>query len=352
MPIPNAVSTRDLRTDRLARLVPLERMMRPDSPTNSASLRILASLGRLALIACAAVPLLATATTEPTTVVAVSAAAALAIMIGVLRWAPGLQDDEARPVATAVLVLVMFVATELFIVSWAREGSMAVLLGPLATAGVVAGYLATFGFRSTFLLRRLTLLSMLLWAPVAAAAERVVSASIDPLSDLIYRRLASIDLFGVSERPWRVFSAMTDRAALVAIGAVVIGAAMSRRRLSARAAAEMAVAVTAALVVHHATILASPIERYERPWWLIFVAGPIYEVLLGVTAAMAAAWVAKRTVARDGRGQNPSVSAAPDRDPVLFAVSADDEAPLAVRLCAVVVPMLLIAVLVGRAVAS
>jgi hypothetical protein len=156
----------------------------------------------------------------------------------------------------------------------------------------------------------------------------------------------------VAEHPWRVFTAMSDRASLVAITAIVMGTAMSRRRLTARAGVEMALAVCAAIVVHHATILAAPIERYDRPAWVSFVAGPRYELLLGTGAALLAAWAARRSEAADGRTQNPSVSAARDRDPVLFAVTAADDAPMSVRLGAIAVPVVLLIALVARTVTS
>ena len=176
------------------------------------------------------------------------------------------------------------------------------------------------------------------------------NASIDPLSDLIYRRLASIDVVGVSDRPWRVFTAMTDRAPIITIAAVVIGTAMSRRRLTARGSMEMAVAIALAMVVHHATVLTSPIERYERSWWVDLVTGPGYELALGGLAAVGAAAVARRSASREGRAQNPSVTAARDRDPVLFAVLAADDAPMSVRAAIVVVPLALLVALVFRTV--
>ena len=133
-------------------------------------------------------------------------------------------------------------------------------------------------------------------------------------------------LIGVGDHPWRVFTAMTDRATVLAITAVVIGTAMSRRRLTARGSIELAAMVIAAMVVHHGLLLTSPIERYERTWWVEFVSGPGVELALGAVAAAAAAGIARRSAARDGRAQNPSVTAAPDRDPVLFAVLAADDA--------------------------
>ncbi|MCX6522113.1 MAG: hypothetical protein NTZ21_15750 [Actinobacteria bacterium] len=323
-------------------------MRRPAVPTPAA---VLATLGRLCLLTAAVLPAFAASVTERADVAAVSTAAAVAIVIGALRWAPSVDGDGARPVAGAALLLLGAVALELFVLAWGHPGWTPALLGPIATVAIVAGYLAAFGFRSAFLLRRLGLLSLLLWTPVAIAAERVVRSSLDPLSDLIYRRLASIDVVGVSDRPWRVFTAMTDRAPLIAIAAVVIGTAMSRRRLTARGSLEMAVAVVLAMVVHHVTLLATPIERYERTLWLDVVTGPGYELALGALAAIGAAAVAQRSAARDGRAQNPSVTAAPDRDPVLFAVLAADDAPMSVRAAVVVVPLALLVVLVFRTVA-
>jgi hypothetical protein len=321
-----------------------------DSADPSVTRRVALSalIGRFALMACAVVAAFAASATESADVVATCSAAALAIVIGVLRWAPPLDGDDARPVGAPALLLPAAVALELFALSWGHPGWAPVLIGPIATAGILAGYLATFGFRAAFLLRRVVLLSVLLWAPIAAVADRVVRSSIDPLSDLIYRRLASVDAVAVAEHPWRLFTAMTDRAALVAVTAVLLGTAISRRRLTARGVVEMSIAVVLAMVVHHATLLAAPIDRYDRPRWVGFVAGPHYEVLLGTGAAVLAAWMARRTASRDGRAQNPSVSAARDRDPVLFAVTASDDASALVRACAISIPLVLVVALVAR----
>ncbi len=340
---------------RVARLEQLDRTAGPvrvaRRPAVWVSPARLATLGRLSLLAAAVLPAFTASVTEHADIAAVSTAAAVAIVIGALRWAPSIEGDGARPVAGAALLLLGAVALELFVLSWGHPGWTPALIGPIATVSIVAAYLAAFGFRSAFLLRRLGLLSLLLWTPIAVAAERVVRSSIDPLSDLIYRRLASIDVIGLSDRPWRVFTAMTDRAPLIAIAVVVIGTAMSRRRLTARGSMEMAVAIAIAMVAHHVTLLATPIERYERPWWVDLVTGPAYELALGALAALGAAAVAQRSAARDGRAQNPSVTAAPDRDPVLFAVLAADDAPLPVRAAVVVVPLVLLVALVLRTVA-
>jgi len=252
----------------------------------------------------------------------------------------------------SVLALAVAVSLQLSMLSWGHPGWTTALIGPLATIGVLTCYLATFGFQATFLLRRLGLLSLLLWAPLAAVTDRVVHSSLDPLSELIYRRLASVNLSGVADHPWRVFTAMTDSASLIAITAVVMGTAISRRRVTARVGVELALAITVAMVVHHATILTAPIERYDRPGWVDFVGGPRYELLLGIGAALLAAWMATRAAARDGRAQNPSVTAARDRDPVLFSVGAADEAPMLVRVGAAVVSVLLLAAVVAKAVTS
>ena len=114
----------------------------------------------------------------------------------------------------------------------------------------------------------------------------------------------------------------------------------------------MAVLAATAMVVHHAAVLASPIERYDRSWWVVFVTGPVFELALGIAAAVLAAWISRRGERRAGATQNPSVTAAAGRDPVLFAVSAADDASSLVRLGAAVVPVVLLAVIVIRVVWS
>ena len=211
----------------------------------------------------------------------------------------------------------------------------------LALTGV---YLASFQFRASFLLRRLTVLSVFLWIPVAQAVSGLVRSSLGPVSDLVYRRLAMLEVLSVEHHPWRLFSAMTDRATVMVIGTVMLTTALSRRRLSLRSLFAMVAVMTVGMIAHHLAVLLAPIERYDRPVWADIVPGSNAEVVLAIVAASIVTLLAR---ARPDQA-SASTTVAADRDPVIFAVVDGDTTAPPLRIVIALAMVVLVATVVMR----
>jgi hypothetical protein len=199
--------------------------------------------------------------------------------------------------------------------------SVGQLAGPVLTLAIVGAYLAAWGYRSMALLRTTSLLSLLTWAPIADAVHDIVRASLDQPSERIYRRLADLGAFGIDDTPWRLFSALLHRGALVVIATFVLCLAFERWSLSGRNIVDVALTGGGALVVHHAVILASPIDAYRPSTMEGLATNPSLEIALAAAAVVILELVRRRRALRVEAAvtaiATPSTSI--ERDPVIFS---------------------------------
>lgn len=261
----------------------------------------------------------------------VPAIALVAITIAVARWHPDPTSAPVRNVSPrfAVAGAIGGVVDAVAIVLGGDDRLLVV--GPAITLALATTYLSAWGFRSLALLRTVVLFSILAWAPVATVAHRMVRTSLDQPSAVVYRRLAQLEVFGVTEEPWRLFTAELHRGALVVIATLLFGIGASRWRVSLTMAVDLLLAISAALIAHHVIVLASAIDDYDpaRPTQL--ATNPALEV------AIAAGAVVALTAARARRQTSTGGSAAPahttdERDPVIFS-NVQPSVPPTVRAC-------------------
>ncbi len=197
-------------------------------------------------------------------------------------------------------------------------------VGPAITIAAAAIYLALFGFRSLALLRTVMLLSLLTWRPIGDALHTIVRSSLDQPSDLVYQRLATLSAFGVDAEPWLLFTASLHRGSRVVIGVIVLGVAASRWRLSPIAVVDVAVSATIALIVHHAVLLASPLDEYDPAETTELATNPVLEVAIAAVAVLVLAAVRRRRARRDGVDTTPpaALDEIAARDPVIFSAGS------------------------------
>ncbi|MDP2289625.1 MAG: hypothetical protein Q8M22_00455 [Actinomycetota bacterium] len=272
---------------------------------------------------------------------AIATLGALAVAVSVVRWVPSLADDTVRTVPrrhAAALLAASIALAALALVAPAWRGGA---IGVLCTLAVINVYLACWGYRSLFLLRRLVLFTVLSWPLAAGAVHEYLAASLTAPSDLVYRRLGTFGVASADEHPWRVLSAMTDHATVAVAGVVVLTLAASRLRLSIPAIARLVIGSALAMLMHHLLLLSLPIERYERAWWEHVLAGPIAEVAIAAVVAIGLFSSASALVS-DEQLDSPS----PDRDPEIFGAH-DIAAPTpGLRFCNLVVPAAMMALVV------
>ena len=229
------------------------------------------------------------------------------------------------------------------------QSGRATLLGPLITASCLSAYLSCWGFRSLFLLRRVALLSVLCWAPLRRPPSRpVTERSIEQFSDLVYQRLAAMPWLDTSDHPWRLFSAMSLRGADALIATMVIGFSATRRRVSVGLITQLAATAALAIVIHHALVLAAPIDQYEPNLFVRLVTAPWTGTAIAAASIAAVSLVRRwqphaRSPVAEPSGHATSVAA--DRDPVIFGVGTRHEGGGLVGLlqrCAIGAPCILI----------
>ncbi len=274
---------------------------------------------------------------------AIAAVAAAAVFIGVLRWVPSLGEDVARPVPRRHATVLLVVSAALGSLAVAGVGRNAEILALLTTLSLVNAYLACWGFRSLFLLRRVVLFSVLTWPPIAVGLYTAANSLLGGASDLTYRQLSSYGIGHAAEHPWRVLSAMPDHGTIAVTGAVTITLAAARLRMSLAAAIRLTIAAAAAMVLHHLVLLSTPIESYEPSSWVRFASGPLLELCIAFDVAAAMFyWNWKLTT------DEVETTAATDRDPEIFG-SHNVASPLpTMRFCSVLFPALLLTAAVFR----
>ena len=272
------------------------------------------------VLACAACTALVTVipyderTGLPTRGLALAAIAAVA-------WAmvlhPPTADDLVRRAVHAwtrpALVGAAAVLAVLLVVEDSDRGN---LVGLLGAAIVLSTYLATWGHRSPARLRWTIVMSALLVPGIAAPVLDMFESMTRLVSEMVYRRLGTVELFGVREEPWKLFSAMPHSGSLLVLTVVVIGSAMCvTRGMSLLAtAAQLAVTAIAALVVHHVALLRIPLDDYSPTRSVEILTSPMCEVALAIVAVVTLGVCGPRGSAPDAQPDGEYV------DPGIYAV--------------------------------
>lgn len=267
--------------------------------------------------------------------------ALLGIALASVRWQPDLERKPSRAVTlqsalaltTIGIGLIAAIGQEWLVASEA--------VGPILTVAIVSSYLMVWGYRSLALLRTISLLSLLTWVPIAAFAHDAIRSSLEQPSMLIYQRLAEVPVFGVADEPWRIFSAQLHRGALVVLATVVLSIGANRWRMSGRTLIELAATVSAAMILHHAVILATPIDAYAPTDSTLFATNPTLEIAIAAVAVLGLSLVRWR------RGEGSRVVANPSaetehRDPFIFGTDASTNALVTMCLAAGLAPLALV----------
>ena len=228
--------------------------------------------------------------------------ALIGIAVALTRWHPRSGEIPVRGIAPSAAMAIAGAAGLVLaglVVAGGHVGA-GLAAGMAITLGLSGGYLLAWGYRSIALLRTVVLLSLLTWPPVGDLTHVIVRSSLQQPSDLIYRRLAQFQVFGVEDEPWRLFTASLHRGSLVVIATLVLAIAASRWRVSARVLLDLALTAVAALVVHHVVVMLSPIDNYEPTSAGQLATDPGIEIALAVGAVLALGLVRARRRTRDG----------------------------------------------------
>ncbi len=252
----------------------------------------------------------------------VPAVALVSVALAGLRRRPEQRTTAVRPVSPRLAHVVHLCAMGLttLVVLGPSWGPMSV--GPAMTLAVLGAYLALWGYRALALLRTMVLLSVLTWEPAAAFVHQVVRRSLNAPSDLLYDRLSRIDALGVSDEPWRLFSAQLHRGSLVVIATLALAIGANRWRMSTRTLIDLTLTLTVALTVHHTLILASGIDQYRPSEATQVATNPTLEVLISAACVALLSLIRLRRLGRPDIEPASSATGIPqldDRDPVIFA---------------------------------
>ncbi len=248
--------------------------------------------------------------------------ALVSVALAGLRRRPEQHTTAVRPVSSRLAHVVHLCAMALttLVVLGPSWGPTSV--GPAMTLAVLGAYLALWGYRALALLRTMVLLSVLTWEPVADFVHQVVRRSLNAPSDLLYDRLSRIDALGVSDEPWRLFSAQLHRGGLVVIATLALAIGANRWRMSTRTLIDLTLTLTVALTVHHTLILASSIDQYRPSEATQVATNPTLEILISAVCVALLSLIRLRRLGRPGVETAGSAAALPeldDRDPVIFA---------------------------------
>jgi len=267
--------------------------------------------------------------------------ALLGIALASVRWQPDLDRQPSRAVTLQSALALPTVGIGL--IAAIGQGWLATseAVGPILSVAVISAYLSVWGYRSLALLRTVSLLSLLTWLPVAAFAHDAIRSSLEQPSMLTYQRLAEIPFFGVADEPWRIFSAQLHRGALVVLATVVLSIGANRWRMSGRTVIELTATVGGALILHHAVILASPIDAYAPTDTTLLATNPALEIAIAGIAVLCL------SVVRWLRGEGSRMVAAPSaetehRDPFIFGTDASTDGLVTLCLIAGLAPLALL----------
>ncbi len=246
---------------------------------------------------------------------AISVIALAAVFVTVVRWLPALSDESMRivPRRHAYALLVACAAVGGYAVLVPQHRGVAV--GVLATLCLISVYLACWGYRSLFLIRRIVAFSVLAWGPTSSALHAFVDDTLTGPSERIYQRLSRLDVAAAGDHPWRLYSAMTDRATIGVICVVLGTLAISRMRMTLGAFTRLFLGCAVVMAAHHLVRLVTPLEEYRTTWWADIVTNPAAEILFAV-AVVAALFTFNPAM----RVNDTGVAAADDRDPEIFGV--------------------------------
>lgn len=246
---------------------------------------------------------------------AVSVIAFAAVFVTVVRWVPALSEASMRVVprrhAYVLLAACAAVAGYAALVPSQRGAAV----GVLTTLCLVSVYLACWGYRSLFLIRRIVAFSVLGWVTTATALHAFVDDTLGGPSERIYQRLSRLDVAASGNHPWRTYAAMTDRAAIGVICVIVGTLAISRMRMTLGAFARLFLGCAVVMAAHHLVRLVTPLEDYHTPGWTAIVTHPAVEIMFAV-AVVAALFAFNPAM----RVNDTGVAAADDRDPEIFGV--------------------------------
>jgi hypothetical protein len=255
------------------------------------------------------------------------------VALGAVGWTmlahPPFDDGPARRVShawsSAALVAVIVTLAPLVVLV---DRHRADLTGVLVAALVLATYLRTWGHRAPARLRWTVVMCTLVVPAVSAALYDALETVIRLVSEIVYRRLSSIELFGVADEPWKLFSAMPRTGSFFVVALLILGSAMCMTRGMSTMGTVLYLLSTSVvgLVAHHSIILSLPIEDYS-PRQLVEVAtSPVTEAaaavlavaLFGlVTAPGSATGAENRATAGTAGYVDPMIYAVPERSRLL-----------------------------------
>jgi hypothetical protein len=276
------------------------------------------------------------------TIGAIPALAAITVAASVVRWRPNADHLPVRSVSIrwhcSVVAISLAVATVAVLgARWAQWA-----IGPAFSVAVCATYLSMWGFRRLFLLRRVMAMSLLTWLPVAQILEPLCRTTIAVPSDIVYRRLAAIGVFDTSQHPWRLYGAMSHRGWVTVAGIVLLGIMATREPLSGRRIGIVLIAAYAGLVMHHALVLAAPIEQYGDHVMSDVVTSVWFEI--AIAAVIGVCLGAMGSSAEPDGAQQLNHA---DRDPMIFA-AGHAKVAVSLRLWTVALPLTALTVAVAR----
>ena len=184
--------------------------------------------------------------------------------------------------------------------------------------------------------------SVLARGPTATSLHAFVDDTLTAPSERIYERLGRLDVTAAGEHPWRLYSAMTDRAAIGVICVILGTLAISRMRMTLGAFARLFLGCAVLMAAHHLARLLTPLEEYRTSWWAGIVTNPVVEIFFAV-AVVAALFAFNPAM----RVNDTGVTAADDRDPEIFGVHNVRRPARRVRFAGATVPAGILALVVA-----
>lgn len=247
------------------------------------------------------------------------------VAIGAVCWAmvfhPPVDDGPARRISHAWSVAALPAAIVILVPVVALvERHRADIAGLLISAILLSTYLRTWGHRSPARLRWTVAMCAVAVPVISAALYDALETVIRLVSEIVYRRLASIELFGVADEPWKLFSAIPRTGSFFVVTLIVLGSALCVTRAKSATATVFSLLSMSVvgMIVHHAIILSLPIEDYSPNRLVEFATSPLTEAGAGIVAvvlfAVATSASPSSAADRDTAGVDGYV------DPMIYAV--------------------------------
>jgi hypothetical protein len=248
------------------------------------------------------------------------------VAIGAVTWTmlahPPFDEGPARRVShawsDAALVAAIITLVPLVVMAARHRSDIA---GVLVAAVVLWTYLRTWGHRSPARLRWTVVMCALAVPSLAAALYDAIETVIRLVSEVVYRRLGSIELFGVSDEPWKLFSAIPRTGSFFVVTLLVLGSAMCvSRSMSAMGTVLYLLSTSVVgLIAHHAIILSLPIEDYSPGRLVELATSPVTEAGAAILAVVLFALVTSPGSSMGGANRETAGSAG-YVDPMIYAV--------------------------------